>query len=378
MNDAFENILGQPKVRDYLRTAVTAEKVTHAYLFVGPAGSHKMLAALSFSQALLCPKGAKGPRGGECGACDACGKVRRRKHPDVRVFEPEGAQGYLLEQVRDIVGDASLAPIQADRKIYIVDRADLLSVQAANAFLKTLEEPPDNVTFILLARSREGVLPTVSSRCQIVPFRTIPSQEACGIVVQNSGANPEQAAFALAACDGSLTKAVAFLSSHKSMELRGRLFGLLERLRQADDWDVIEGVRVLLDLSRAPTDELRSRQEQELAKNQDFLAKSAIRQIEARNKRALTAQTIESLSRIVALSRSWVRDVMAVCEGASELVVNVDVADALADAASHTSAARAARALVDIDASAQALAYNVSPETCIDALMFDVRDRLYR
>ena len=86
-----------------------------------------------------------------------------------------------------------LAPIQAGRKVYILDRVDLLGVQAANAFLKTLEEPPADVVLILLARTRESVLPTIVSRCQVVPFRTIPVSEAAGIVVQNSGASPEQA-----------------------------------------------------------------------------------------------------------------------------------------------------------------------------------------
>ena len=157
MADAFENILGQPQVREFLRATVASGRVSHAYLFCGPAGSNKTLAALAFAQGILCPKGPKGPRGGNCGACDTCGRIMRKKHPDVRMFEPEGAAGYLVEQVRGIVADTALAPIQADRKVYILDRVDLLGVQAANAFLKTLEEPPADVVLILLARTREIV-----------------------------------------------------------------------------------------------------------------------------------------------------------------------------------------------------------------------------
>ena len=84
MADAFENILGQPKVREFLRASVVSERVTQAYLFVGPAGSNKTQAAYALAQALLCPKGPRGPRGGSCGACDRCGRILRRKHPDVR------------------------------------------------------------------------------------------------------------------------------------------------------------------------------------------------------------------------------------------------------------------------------------------------------
>ena len=138
MADAFENILGQPKVREFLRASVVSERVTQAYLFVGPAGSNKTLAAYALAQALLCPKGPQGPRGGMCGDCNRCDRVMRRKHPDVRYFAPEGATGYLVEQVREIVADVSLAPIQADKKIYILDRVDQLGASAANAFLKTL------------------------------------------------------------------------------------------------------------------------------------------------------------------------------------------------------------------------------------------------
>ena len=208
MADAFENILGQPQVREFLRATVAQGKVSHAYLFTGPAGSNKTMAAYAFAQAVLCPKGASGPRGGNCGACDACRRIMRKKHPDVRYFAPEGAGGYLVEQIRDIVADTSMAPIQAHKKVYILDRVDLLGVQAANAFLKTLEEPPSDVVLILLARTRESVLPTILSRCQVVPFRTIPASEAAGIIVQNTGASREQARMAVEACDGSITRAV--------------------------------------------------------------------------------------------------------------------------------------------------------------------------
>ncbi|MEI3230044.1 MAG: hypothetical protein V8S24_01595 [Gordonibacter pamelaeae] len=125
----------------------------------GPAGSNKTMAAYALAQALLCPKGPHGPRGGKCGACDICRRVMRKKHPDVRYFAPEGAGGYLVDQIRDIAADTALAPIQADRKIYILDRVDLLGVQAANAFLKTLEEPPSDVVLILWAARARACCP---------------------------------------------------------------------------------------------------------------------------------------------------------------------------------------------------------------------------
>ena len=377
MADAFENILGQPQVREFLRASVRGGHVSHAYLFCGPAGSNKTLAAFALAQAYLCPKGARGPRGGACGACDACGRIMRRKHPDVRFYAPEGAGGYLIEQVRDIVADASLAPIQAKAKVYILDRADLLTTASANAFLKTLEEPPGDVVIILLARTRESVLPTIVSRCQVVPFRHIPASEAAGIVRQNTGASLEEARCAIEACGGSITRACEFLRSNDQREFRRGVLCALARLEHADDWDVI---RLSADLTRAvevPLDDVRSSLEKEIEENADFLAKSAIRQIEARNKRQITAKKMATLHQVFSIASSWLRDVAATCAGAPELTINVDAREAIESAARAADAAKAAAALARVRESDEAISYNVSPETCIDAMLFEVREVLY-
>ena len=132
--------------------------------------------------------------------------------------------------------------------------------------------------------------------------------------------------------------------------------------------------RDILKASQAPLDEVRASQEAELAENADFLAKSAIRQIEARNKRALSAKTTEYLRQTTSIVRSWLRDGMMVASGAPDLVVNADVRDTLVSLFSGADAGRLAAAAAKVDDCERALAYNVSPETCIDALLFDVRE----
>lgn len=377
MADAFENILGQPQVRDFLRRSVECGRVSHAYLFMGPAGSNKTSAAYALAQAILCPKGAQGPRGGNCGSCDACQRIMRRKHPDVRYFAPEGAGGYLIEQIREIVAGTSYVPIQAEKKIYILDRVDLLGVAGANAFLKTLEEPPADTVIILLGRTRESVLPTILSRCQVVPFRHIPATEAAGILVQNTGASLEKARIAIEACGGSITRGAEFLKSNERFALRSRVLETLAALRLSDDWDVVGRAADLVVAAKAPLDAVRAEQEEELAENADFLAKSAIRQIEARNKRALTAKSTESLRQLTAMVRSWLRDLLMICAATLELVINVDALGALEDAAAHVDEARVAAALSAVQRCDEAISYNVSPETCIDALLFEVKDALF-
>ncbi len=379
MADAFENILGQPQVRDFLRASVKSDHVTHAYLFTGPTGSNKTLAAYALAQAVLCPKGANGPRGGACGDCDMCGRIMRRKHPDVHFYEPGGANTYLIEQIREIVNDAALAPIQAQKKVYIIDRADLLGTAAANAFLKTLEEPPSNVLIILLGRTREAMLPTIVSRCQVVPFRHIPVSEAAGIVQQNTGASLDQARIAIEACGGSITRSIEFLKAHGNERLafRNEVLDIMVALPAADSWDVIGYVRRLLELSQAPADELRAMQESEIAQNADFLAKSALRQMEARNKRRLTVKTREGLMQTTSIVASWLRDVMVASAGTPELIVNVDRREAIVSAATHTNVAKLTCGLREVERCDHAIAYNVSPETCLDALLFKVKEVLH-
>ena len=285
MGDVFESIFGQSKVREFFRAIISSGRVTHAYLFTGPADSNKTAAAYAFAQAIICEK--KG-----CRTCDDCRRVERKKHPDVLYYAPEGVHGYLVDQVRDIVADSMLAPIRAKRKVYILDRVDLLGVQAANAFLKTLEEPPQSVVFILLGRTREAVLPTIVSRCQVVPFRHIPATQAAGIVSQNTGVSPEYARIAIEACDGSITNAFSFARSAERKEFRRRVIEILESLEHADNRDVLEYAAEILERSKAPLDNVRSEHEAELNESADFLARSAIKQIEARQKRALSEATM--------------------------------------------------------------------------------------
>lgn len=370
MADVFDGVFGQPRVREFFRATIASGRVSHAYLFTGPAGSNKTSAAYAFAQAIVCAKGG-------CRACDDCRRIERRRHPDVRYYAPEGAQGYLVDQVRDIVADVPMAPIRARCKVYIVDRVDLLGVQAANAFLKTLEEPIEGVTFILLGRTREAVLPTIVSRCQVVPFRHIPATEAAGILSQKTGVSPEQARIAIEACDGSITRALSFAKSAERAEFRQRVLEVLASLALADARDVIEYAAELVERSKAPLDNVRTEQSEELAESADFLTSAALKQIELRHKRALTMATRESLSQMSAIIRSWLRDVMAVQAGTPELVVNVDARPAIAQAAAVADPASIVGALREAYRTDEAVRYNVSPETCFDALLFSIREVLH-
>lgn len=369
MSDIFDGIFGQPRVREFLRASIASGRVSHAYLFTGPAGSNKTAAAYAFAQAILC-------KDHGCRTCDDCRRIERRKHPDVHFYTPEGAQGYLIEQIREIVSGVSLAPIRATGKVYILDRVDLLGVSAANAFLKTLEEPVEGVTFILLGRTREAVLPTIVSRCQVVPFRHIPAREAAGILSQKTGVTPEQARIAIEACNGSITRAMTFAKSAERAEFRARIMEVLSNLPLSDERDVLEYAAELIERAKAPLDNVRTQQSEELAESADFLTKTALKQIELRHKRALSMATRESLNQTTSIIRSWLRDVLMIASGTPDLVVNIDQREVLQRVAQKVAPASIMSALREAYKTDETLSYNVSPETCLDVLLFSIREVL--
>lgn len=369
MSDVFDGIFGQPRVREFLRASIASGRVSHAYLFTGPAGSNKTAAAYAFAQAILC-------KDHGCRTCDDCRRIERRKHPDVHFYTPEGAQGYLIEQIREIVSGVSLAPIRAKGKVYILDRVDLLGVSAANAFLKTLEEPVEGVTFILLGRTREAVLPTIVSRCQVVPFRHIPAREAAGILSQKTGVTPEQARIAIEACNGSITRAMTFAKSAERAEFRARIMEVLSNLPLSDERDVLEYAAELIERAKAPLDNVRTQQSEELAESADFLTKTALKQIELRHKRALSMATRESLNQTTSIIRSWLRDVLMIASGTPDLIVNIDQREVLQRVAQKVTPASIMSALREAYKTDETLSYNVSPETCLDVLLFSIREVL--
>lgn len=375
MPDVFDGIIGQPKVREFLRSCVSSDRVSHAYLFCGPAGSNKTQAAYAFARAILC----EGDPCADCEGCtsQACRHIVRKAHPDVHYLAPEGAQGYVVDQIRDVMADTLLAPIQAKRKVYIIDRVDLLGTAAANAFLKTLEEPPSDVVLILLGRTRESVLPTIVSRCQVVPFRHIPASEAAGILVQNTGCTLPEASIAIEACGGSITKAADFLRSKERAQLRLTMMQALASLARADDLDVLGYAAEIVLASKAPLDRVRQEQERILDERSEFLQKSALKTLETRHKRALSQASFELLRQMTSVAKSWLRDVEMICSGAERLVINVDCFDALRDCAERTDLARVCRALMRVQAADEAISYNVSPQVSIEAMLFEIREELY-
>lgn len=168
---SFEEVAGQKAVVGTLRNALTSGKIAHAYLFAGPRGTGKTSMARLFAKALDCEGGV----GHQCNKCENCIAISEGSHPDV--IEIDAASNNGVDQVRDLIDKIKYAPIKGRYKVYIIDEVHMMSTGAFNALLKTLEEPPENVVFILCTTEPHKVLPTIVSRCQRFDFAKLTDEE---------------------------------------------------------------------------------------------------------------------------------------------------------------------------------------------------------
>ncbi len=367
-NSLLAQLDTQPRVRDFLERAVRTDRASHAYLFVGAPGSGKLDAAWALAQALLCERGG-------CGACDSCIRVARKTHPDVHLYEPESATGYLIAQIRDLLEDVALAPIRAPRKVYIVDRAEQLRANSANALLKTLEEPPENTTFILLGTSTDVMLPTIVSRCQCVPFRMLSTDESTDAVARATGLPGPRCRMAVAVA-GSPARAAAFLKSAERQEARRQMLRAVDALPRADEADILLAAKDLMVAIHAPLADVKSTQQAVLEQNADYLSRGALKQLEERNKRELSARERSGIMEALASVRTLLRDVLMFLEGAPDGIVNDDVRDIVERLAASTTTAGAIAALEAVGRAEKRIARNITPQLTVEVMLFDIRKAL--
>jgi DNA polymerase III subunit delta' len=205
----FSRITGQKMAVDFLKRVISSGKIPHAFLFTGIAGVGKTTTALAFCQAINCLE----PVNGEgCGRCRFCRQLVSGNFPDLIFLEPDG-QNIKIEQIRDLNRAMGYKSMAGAFRVVIINRAETMTVEAANSFLKTLEEPPAGNVIVLKVKEPLDLLPTIVSRCQKVPFRPLPYDVVKQFLMDESGIDEAGASLIAGISDGSMGKAIRISSS---------------------------------------------------------------------------------------------------------------------------------------------------------------------
>jgi len=203
---AFDGIVGQEKPIESLKKAIERDQVAHAYLFEGAEGLGKKAIALKLASALVCNNKDK-----PCGKCNSCIKVSTGNHPEIKIIE--GQVTIKVDEIRELIKDIQLKPYEGSRKVYIICDADKMNIQGQNALLKTLEEPPNYATLILLTTKGNSLLPTIVSRCQTIKLNPISLENIKSYLINNKDIDSEKAQMLAAFSGGIIGRAVELLDN---------------------------------------------------------------------------------------------------------------------------------------------------------------------
>lgn len=360
---AFDRIRGQEAAVDQLRAALASGRVSHAYLFHGPEGTGRSLAAFEFARAINCgadrPDAEGGYPGDACGACLSCRRMEHGTHPDFHVLDlgTKGGESVGIEQVRQLIGDVSLRPTAGRRKVYVIPAANRLSPPAAHTILKTLEEPPPYVTLILVTPEVSEMLPTVISRCQLVRFRPLPDEVLESLMVEQ-GVEESLAREVTHIAGGSVGRALELALAPEALERRRELFALLRHTLSAP-WP--QALRIAEDLQRlgAPPKSPRGAKAAASEENGD----------EAEPPRS----TKFGLTDVLDQSAGWFRDLLALQSGAPvELLQNPDQASHLEKLAGHVPAGYLLEALDALQEARRVIDRNANPRLVLEVLVMQL------
>ncbi|MFZ5447525.1 MAG: DNA polymerase III subunit delta' [Thermodesulfobacteriota bacterium] len=237
----FRDIVGQDWVVSHLKTAMAAGRLSHAYLFLGPAGVGKATTAKALAAALNCA--APAADGDACGACPSCRRLAAGTHPDFLVITPEESKAQInIDQIRELRRLTGYPPLGGGWRVVLIKPAEALSAisdAAANALLKTLEEPPDRHLLVLTARGEADLLPTIVSRCHKLAFGPLPSALIIRELESRRGLPSTQAALVAALSGGSLGRALT-LDPEELIKQRDQVLKDLGQLRQGSTAAVLD------------------------------------------------------------------------------------------------------------------------------------------
>ena len=240
----FREILGNDMVKEHFMKAIENHKISHAYILTGEAGMGRKSIARAFAMTLLCERGGSEP----CMSCHSCKQILAGSHPDLIYLSHEKPASIGVDDIREQVNDTiMIRPYSSYYKVYIIDEAEKMTVQAQNALLKTIEEPPSYAVMILITTNEEAFLPTILSRCVKLKLKPLRDTTVKAFLTEHLGI-PEKDADIYAACArGNLGRAIHIASSEEFKELYQKTMNLLHYVETVDISMLLECIREIKD-----------------------------------------------------------------------------------------------------------------------------------
>lgn len=236
---SFKNVVGHKDIIKYIQSAVEYGQVGHAYIMNGERGAGKKMLASLFAMTLLCEKGGSEP----CNTCHSCRQAESGNHPDILWVTHEKPGTISVDDIRTQVGDTvMIKPYQGPYKVYIIDHAELMTQQAQNALLKTLEEPPEYVVFLLLTENAEALLPTINSRCVMLKLRNIRNTLIRKYLMEVLQVPDYKADMCTAFAQGNLGRAIMLANSEHFNEIREETVQLLKYIHEMEISEIAQAV----------------------------------------------------------------------------------------------------------------------------------------
>lgn len=236
---AFDDIIGQEKIVEHLKTAVKTGKVSHAYILQGDRSAGKEFIARIFAAALQCEKGGADP----CGECRSCKQAESGNQPDIIRVTHEKPNTIGVEDIRKITGDIAIKPYSSARKIYIVNEAEKMTVQAQNALLKTLEEPPEYAVILLLTTNVDTLLPTIQSRCVLLTMKPVADELVRKFLMKELKIPEYKADVCVAFARGNVGKAKALASSEEFDNIKSDAVTLLKYIHDMEISEIVLAIK---------------------------------------------------------------------------------------------------------------------------------------
>lgn len=219
----FDNIIGNEKNKELLTQIIDTNNIAHSYMFIGKESIGKMIFAKEFAKAILCINNSK-----QCNECKSCIEFNSSNHPDFEIIEPDG-NNIKIEQIRELVKKVYEKPIVSTRKVYIINESNLMTKEAQNSLLKTLEEPPEYITIILITSNENAFLPTIKSRCTKILFNKLTNNELKMILEKKyNKINIQDIVLKIA--DGSINKAINLEGKEELYKTINNIYSSLDKI----------------------------------------------------------------------------------------------------------------------------------------------------